>query len=299
MNQLFAIRCFARVVETSSFTLAADSLGVPKPTVSKVVKDLEVHLGVRLLQRTTRVVSVTADGQAYYDLASRLVRDLEDIDTSFGGANGKPRGKIRVDIGGIPAREVVLPRLPEFFKRYPEIVIDFGVGDRAVDLIRENVDCVIRGGVPTELSLVSRLLGTASWTTCATPLYLEQYGIPKHPRELASGHRIVGFRSGVNGRAVPSVFVSGTERIEVDGPYAVSVNDGASRVAAGRAGLGIMQAFTFVIKEDLASGALVPILEDWSPPRYPFHVVFPPNRNLSNRARVFIDWLVETFEAME
>lgn len=196
MNQIFAIRCFSRVVETASFTKAADSLGVPKATVSKIVRDLETHVGVRLLQRTTRRLSVSADGQPYFDQTSKLVRDLEDIDTSFGGENGKPRGRIKVDIGGIPARMVVLPRLPEFIKRYPEMTIDFGVGDRAVDLVSENVDCVIRGGPPTELSFVSRLLGSASWTTCATPAYQQgdarmflEYLIPGEDGSISEGER--------------------------------------------------------------------------------------------------------------
>lgn len=299
MNQLLAIRCFARVVETGSFTKAADSLTVPKATVSKLVQDLEAHLRVRLLQRTTRRITVTADGQAYYERTARLIRDLEEIDTSLAGEHVKPRGKIRVDVGGIPSRFVVLPALPGFLARYPDIQIEFGVGDRTVDLIGENVDCVIRGGQPVDGPFVYRLLGTASWTNCATPAYLAEFGTPMHPRDLAKGHRIVAFRSARSGRPAPSIFIRGKERIEVDGPYAVSVNDGGARVAAGIAGLGVMQAFTFVIKDELAQGKLVPILEDWRPAPYPFYVVYPPDRNLGNRTRVFIDWLADTFSALE
>jgi LysR family transcriptional regulator for bpeEF and oprC len=299
MNQLLSIRCFARVVETGSFTRAADSLEMPKATVSKLVQDLEAYLGVLLLQRTTRKVAITADGNAYYERTARLIRELEDIDLSFSGDHKKPRGKIRVDIGGLPARMIVIPALPGFFARYPGMQIDFGVGDRNVDLVGDNVDCVVRGGPMTELSLVSRLLGTASWTTCATAAYLLANGTPQHPRDIKSGHRIVSYHSALSGRAIPGVFEKKSERIEVDGPYTVSVNDGNARLAAGLAGLGILQTFTYAIRSELQAKTLVPILAGWAPTRYPFHVVYPPNRNLSNRVRVFIDWLVEIFEALD
>src|SRR5450830_1402071 len=174
MNQLLAFRCFARVYEIGSFNKAADSLELPKATVSKLVQDLESYLGLRLLQRSTRQVSATADGQAYYEGTARLIRELEDFDQSFSGAHVKPRGKIRVNVGGVPGRQIILPALPEFFARYPDLQIDFGVSDHTVDLIGDNVDCVVRGGTPNALSMVARLLGSASWTTCATPAYLEK-----------------------------------------------------------------------------------------------------------------------------
>ncbi len=298
MNQILAIKSFARVVETASFTKAADSMDMPKASVSKLVQELEAHLGVRLLQRTTRQVTVTEDGNAYYKSTHRLLQELEELDQSFSVAQGQPNGKIRVDVGGTFGRLLIVPALPRFFARYPDIQIELGIGDRFVDVIGDNVDCAVRGGPSTELSFASRLLATVSWTTCATPTYLQTHGIPTHPNELFEGHALVGYHSALTGRPIPAVFQKGNERIEIDGPYLLSVNDGASRSAAGLGGIGILQTFTFVVKNDLARGALVPILEDWVPNRYPFHIVYPPNRHLSRKVRVFIDWLVETFDAI-
>lgn len=295
MNQLLAIRCFARVVETNSFTRAADSLGVPKATVSKLVIDLEAHLKVKLLQRSTRKVAPTADGIAYYRGTASLVRELEDFDSEFTGAHVRPHGKIRVSVGGTTGRMIVVPALPQFFEMYPEIQIELGVSDRAVDLVDENIDCVIRGGDMTQLSVVSRRIGSASWVTCATPEYLAKYGTPTHPNDLLEGHRIIGYHSARTDRTIPTRFVKGTEVVEVDGPYSISVNDGAARAGAGLGGLGILQTLTYAVRGDLNSGRLVPILNDWLPAPYPFHVVYPPNRKLSNRLRVFIDWLVDVF----
>jgi DNA-binding transcriptional LysR family regulator len=299
MDQLLAIRCFSRVLETGSFTRASDSLGMPKATVSKLVRDLEAHLGLRLLQRTTRRVSVTADGNAYYEQTGRLLRELEDIDSSFAGAHAKPRGKIRIDIGGAPARALLLPALPQFLERYPDIQIEIGVGDRSADLISDNIDCVVRGGKPTDLSYVARLLGTASRLTCASPSYLGKHGTPSHPNDLSNGHLAVRYQSALTGRPFMMQFQRGAERFEFDLPYAVSVNDGLTRAAAGVAGLGIIQTFPFLVRSDLEQGLLVPILVDWAPARYPFHVVYPPNRKLSNRVRVFIEWLVTIFGALD
>jgi DNA-binding transcriptional LysR family regulator len=299
MDQLLAIRSFIRVAETGSFSRAADSLNMPKSTVSKLIKELEGHVGARLLQRTTRRVSVTPDGTAYYDRTARLIRELEDADQSFSAEHVLPKGHIRIDVVGTLARLLIIPGLPEFFARYPDLQIDFGISDKSADLIGENIDCVIRGGLTTDQSMVARLLGTTSWTTCATPGYLEKYGRPVHPSDLLLNHRIIGFHSPNSGRPMPSRFMQNDELIEIDGPYSVSVNDGAARAVAGLAGIGILQTFSYVIKDQIANGSLVPILEDWNQPPYPFHVIYPQNRALSRRVRVFIDWVVELFDRLD
>ena len=299
MDQLLAIRSFARVAETRSFTKAADSLGIPKATISKHIQGLEAHLGLRLLQRTTRSVTVTEDGNSYYQQTAHLVRELEDIDSSLGSAHQKPRGKIRVNVANMPAYSLIIPALPAFYERYPDMQIELGVSDRLVDLVGENVDCVIRGGPLTVNSDVARLLGTASWTTCASPTYLKTYGIPTHPNDLHDGHRIVGYHSALNSRPLPARFTRNNELIDIDGPYSISVNDGVARLTAGLAGLGVIQTFTYAAKAKLDSGELVPVLGDWAPPRYPFNVVYPLNRKLSIRVRAFIDWLLEIFETLE
>ena len=298
MNQLLAIRVFARVVETGSFTKAADSLELPKTTVSKLIRELERHLGVRLLQRTTRRLTVTADGASYYQLTNRLIHQLEDIDQGFSQAQGLPRGKVRVDIGGSVATLLVVPALPDFFARYPDIQLNLGVSDRPVDLISERVDCVIRGGPLTEQSLAVRRLGEVSWSTCASPSYLERYGIPTHPKEL-DDHLIVTYHSAATGRVLPARFQCNDERYQIEGKAILSVNESNAQLAAGVAGLGIIHTFSYTVKAHVERGELVPILRDWRPEAYPFHVLYPPNRHLSNRVRVFIDWLVERFAQID
>ena len=295
MDQLLAMRVFARVVEAGTFTKAADSLQMPNATVTKLIQSLEAHLGVKLLQRTTRRVSVTPDGAAYYEKTGRFLKELGDIDSSFGNAQATPRGHLRIDCGGSTATLLLIPALPEFLQRYPDIQIDLGVSDRHVDLIADNVDCVIRGGVLTDMSMIGRQIGAASWVTCATPVYLEQHGVPTHPDQLSTGHRVVSYLSARTGRVTPLRFSKGAEKLDLTLPHAVGVNDSNAHFAAGLAGLGIIQTFAYTAHAQIASGTLVPVLADWQPPPYPFYVVYPPNRHVSNRLRVFIDWIAERF----
>ncbi|GAB3464413.1 LysR family transcriptional regulator [Massilia terrae] len=293
MDQLVAIRVFARVVEAGSFTRAADSLAMPNATVSKLVQELEAHLGVRLLQRTTRRLTVTPEGREYYEKSARIVRDLEDIDTSFNAARGTPRGQLRIDIGGSTARDVLIPALPGFVARFPDIRLDLGVSDRQVNLISDNVDCVIRGGALDSSSLVGRQIGLAPMVTCATPAYLKRFGVPRYPEELKNGHRLVSYVSAQNSRAVPFVFARDGERREIKVEHSLGVNESNAHLAAGLAGLGIIQTFAYAAAPALKEGMLSEILQDWLPPAYPFHVVYPHNRHVTQRLRVFIDWLVE------
>lgn len=295
MDQLQAIRAFARVVEAGNFTRAADSLDMPNATLSKLVQELEAHLGVRLLQRTTRRVTVTPEGQDYYAKATRVLRDLEDIDSTFNVARSKPRGHLRIDIGGSTARDVLVPLLPDFLSRYPDIRIDLGVSDRSVDLISDNVDCVIRGGALDASSLVARGIGHATMVTCASPDYLRHNGIPAYPEELRNGHRLVSYLSPQNGRAVPFRFERDGERSELKIEHRIGVNESNAHLAACVAGLGIIQTFSYAAGAALRDGTLVEILPDWRPAPYPFHVVYPHNRYVTHRLRVFIDWLVECF----
>ncbi|HEY4075078.1 MAG TPA: LysR family transcriptional regulator [Herbaspirillum sp.] len=299
MDQLLAIRVFARVVEAGTFTKAADSLQMPNATVTKLIQSLEAHLGVKLLQRTTRRVSVTPDGAAYYDKTMRLLKELSAIDAGFGVAQGRPRGHLRIDTGGSLATLIIVPALSEFLRRYPEIQIDLGVSDRHVDLISDNVDCVIRGGLLSDMSLIARQIGKAPWVTCATPAYLQKHGVPTHPDELDSeGHRVVRYLSARTGRVMPMCFAKGTEKIEISGKYAVGVNESNAHFAAGAAGLGIIHTFAYTARAHIERGELIEILQDWQPAPYPFYVVYPPNRHLSNRLRVFIDWIAGRFAAL-
>ncbi len=298
MDQLLAIRAFARVVEVGTFTKAADSLEMPNATLTKLIQALEAHLRVKLLQRTTRKVSVTPEGADYYEKTMRLLKELDDVDSGFSSVQRRPRGHLRIDMGSSLASLIIIPALPEFFARYPDIRIDLGVSDRQVDLIGDSVDCVIRGGVLTNMSLIGREIGKASWITCATPSYLKQYGIPTHPDELENNHIVVSYLSAHTNRAVPMSFARGGKKVEMVGTRTVGVNESNGHLAAGLAGLGVIQTFAYMAKPHIDSGALAPILEDWQHPPYPFHVAYPPNRYLSNRLRVFIDWIVDRFSAL-
>ncbi len=295
MDQLQAIRVLARVIETGSFTRAGDSLGMPIATVSKLVRDLESHLGVRLLQRTTRRVTVTPEGEAYYASSGRILRDLEDIDGAFSAVRGKPRGHLRVDVGGSTARDVLIPLLPDFMQRYPDIRIDLGVSDRSVNLISDNVDCVIRGGGLPNSSLVARPLGSAVMITCASPRYLKHAGIPATPDELKNGHRLIAYVSSDTGRAVPFRFERDGQRTEIKLDHRIGVNESNAHLAACVAGLGIVQTFGYAAASALRAGQLVEILQPWRPSPYPFHVVYPQARHVTPRLRVFMDWLLEVF----
>lgn len=295
MDQLLAIRAFARVVESGSFTKAADSLRMPKATVSKLVQTLEAHLGVQLLQRTTRRVTVTPDGAAYHDKGARIAKDLEDIDATFSTARLRPRGHLRVDLGSSIASRLLIPALPDFIARYPDIRIDLGVSDRAVDLIGDGVDCVIRGGALSDTGLVSRTIARAAWLTCATPGYLARFGTPARPRDLEVGHQIVNYVSASTGRVLPMRFRNKQRPMELQLRHALGVNESNAHFAAGLAGLGVIQTFAFIGQRAVERGELVPVLERFQARPYELHLVYPPSRHVSSRLRVFLDWAAETF----
>ncbi|MES2613624.1 MAG: LysR family transcriptional regulator [Pseudomonadota bacterium] len=293
MDQIQAMRIFVRVVEAGTFTRAADSLSLPKATVTKHVQALEERLRVKLLNRTTRRVTVTADGAAYYERTVRLLTDLDDIEASMTNARSNPRGRLRVDVGTSMAQLLILPNLAEFHARYPDIQVDLGVSDRMVDLISDNVDCVIRGGELTDQSLVARRIGNLEFITVASPEYLARQGTPTHPLEIEEKHSIVVYFSPQTGRHYPLEFRKGEESVDITGPYQVSVNESNAYVTAAVAGLGIAQITSFQATRHLENEALVRILPEWTQPLLPIYVVYPPNRHLSAKVRAFVDWTAE------
>jgi DNA-binding transcriptional LysR family regulator len=288
------MQAFARVVETGSFTKAADTLQLSKTSVTQLVQQLEARLRVKLLNRTTRRVNVTADGEAYYEHVLRLLADMDDAEASLPGASSSPRGRLRVDVPSPLALMILVPALPAFHARYPDIQLDLGVSDRMVDLIGEKVDCVVRGGELTDLSLMARRVGDLQARVCAAPSYLERAGMPTHPRELAdTHHRIVGFKGSRTGKVVPYAMQRDGERIEVLGRYVVALDDGNAYLAAGLAGLGALWVPDYMSQAHRARGELVPLFPDWRFDPMPLYVAFPPNRYVSAKLRVFIDWVAE------
>jgi LysR family transcriptional regulator for bpeEF and oprC len=299
MDQLMAMRAFARVVEVGSFTRAADVLDMPKASLTKLIQGLEAHLRTQLLHRTTRRVNVTPDGAAYYERAMRLLADLDELDGSMTQSQTSPSGRLRVDVSAAVARLCIVPALGGFHQRYPDIRIDLGVTDRPVDLIAENVDCVIRVGPLKDQSLIARRIAELEFVTCASPAYIERHGEPLHPRDLEHAHRVVGYFSTRTGRPYPLSFSLRGERFEFAGQSLVAVNDGNAYVAAGLAGLGVIQAPRFMMRHEMDAGALRPVLSEWMTDTLPLYVVYPPNTHLSNRLRVFVDWVADLFATSE
>ncbi|MBC2885226.1 LysR family transcriptional regulator [Ochrobactrum sp. CM-21-5] len=293
MDQLTAMRAFLRVVETGNFTRASVSLNMPKATISNLVQGLESHLRTKLLNRTTRRVLVTPDGALYYERAARVLADLDELDGSISSAQVSPKGRLRVEMASAIANLVVIPALPEFHKRYPEIRIDLGVSDRPVDYVAENVDCAIRIGTLTDQSLIARRIGNMNFVTCASPDYLARCSAPAHPTDFEKDNFVVGYFRPPSGELMPMQWKRGDEEVEITGRYIVASNEATTYLAAARAGLGVALAPQFMVREDLRSGALQPVLEEWQVDPKPIFLVYPPNRHLSNRLRVFADWLVK------
>lgn len=294
MDRFDAMQAFVRVVETGSFTKAALTLHMSKTTVTQLVQQLEARLRVKLFNRTTRQVHVTADGAAYYERAVRLLVDLDDAETSLSSVTDSPRGRLRVDVPSPLARMLLVPAFPAFHARYPDLQIEMGVSDRLVDLIGDNVDCVIRGGEVTQPSLIARHVGDLQLDVYAAPSYLQTVPTPLHPLDLeADPHRIVGFLSSRTGKLLPSTLRQGDARIEVKAKHALAVDDGNAYLAAGLAGVGVLWLPHYMAKPHLARGELVPLFADWALDPMPLYLAFHPNRHVSVKLRVFINWVVE------
>ena len=299
MDHLQAIRAFARVVETGGFNRAAESLQMPNATLSKSITALEKHLGVKLLERSTRRVSVSNDGAAYYERIRHLLTELDDVEATLGRAQRSPKGKLRVDTGGSTASGLLIPALPEFRARYPDIQVHLGVTDRTVDVIGENIDCAIRS-TADDGALISRKIGRLDWTTCASPAYLERYGVPTHPKQLLEPRfPVVGYFSAHTGRAPPLHFLDDGVPLEVAPECAVMVNESNAHLATGLGGLGLIHTLDFMVRPAIDRGELVPVLQKWRPAPLDVYIAYAPSRQLSTKVRVFVEWVSELYARFE
>jgi DNA-binding transcriptional LysR family regulator len=292
MDRIDSMRLFTRIVERRSFSLAAQDFGLPRSSVSETVKQLEARLGVRLLQRTTRQVGPTLDGEAYYRRCLAILADIEEAEGAFTGA--RPKGLLRVEVHGTLARHFMLPGLPRFLETCPELTLHIGEGDRLVDAIREGADCVLRVGKPQDSTMIGRKIADLEQATLAGPDYLAKFGTPSHPGAL-DGHRMVGFVSSATGALLPLDFKVDGVRREVMLPSPVTVTGAETLKEAARRGLGLIQVPRYALGADFAAGTLVEVLTDFPPEALPVHVLYPYSRQLSPRVRVFIDWLVGEF----
>jgi LysR family transcriptional regulator, regulator for bpeEF and oprC len=296
MDRLDAMRMFVRVVEVNSFNKAAEGMSLPPSTVTRAVKELEAHIGVRLLQRTTRRLSLTPDGAIYYGHCRRLLDELDEVEASFPGNSGQPRGKLRVDMTPSFARNFVIPSVSQFLDRYPDVQMAVTVSDRPVDLVQEGIDCVIRAGQPEDsTSLVARQIASFGWMVCAAPSYIEKYGTPRTLEDLQD-HVAVGYLLGRTGRAMDWIFNDGNTTISVPMKSRLSSNDTSTYVQAGLQGLGLICTAAYLVRPHVQSGALVQLLGEYKAPRVPVSVMYPQNRHLSPTVRAFIDWIGELME---
>lgn len=293
MDRLQAMRLFARIVELGSFTAAASDLDLPRATATHAIRALEARLGTQLLQRTTRRVRPTRDGEAYYAHCRRLLADVEEMEGSLRDANRHPRGRLRVDLPTALARVVVIPALPRFLARHPEIELELSTSDRFVDLVREGVDCVLRTGELPDSGLVGRRVALLPQVTVASAAYVRRHGRPASLAELARGHLAVNWKSPTHQRCEPLEFVVGRRRREVTLPGPVTVSGVEAYFACCEAGLGIAQFPRYRLAGCLAKGRLLELLPDAPPPPLPLSVLYPAQRHLPLRLRVFVDWLAE------
>ncbi|KGE69047.1 MULTISPECIES: LysR family transcriptional regulator [Pseudomonas] len=293
MDQVKAMKVFVRIYERSSFTLAADDLNLPRATLTHTLNQFEAWLGTRLLERSTRRVRPTLDGEAYYQRCVQLLAELEEAELAFRSV--APKGRLRVDLHGTLAKYFVVPALPEFMARYPDIELSISEADRFVDLIAEGVDCVLRAGTLGDSALIGRRVANLRQVTCASPAYLRKYGEPKRLAEL-SEHRAVNYVSRTTAKLFPFEFMVNGELQEVSIDGALSVFGAEIYSASAVAGLGIIQCPHYRMAELIEQGVMREILRETPPPLMPVSVLYPQNRHMSPRVRVFVDWLAEIFE---
>jgi DNA-binding transcriptional LysR family regulator len=298
MDRFDAMRAFTRIVERRSFTKAAEDMGLPRSSVTDAVKMLEARLGVRLLQRTTRHVSPTLDGEAYYRRCVDLIADLEDAEAGFTGA--KPSGLVRIDVHGTQARHFLLPGLPRFLEDYPDIRLHIGEAHQALDMIREGFDCMLRAGELTvDSTLIRRRLATLERGTFASPGYVSRFGIPETVDSLeADGHRMVGFYAPDAPEVAPFDFLIDGLYRGLSLPSVITVTGPETNVASACMGLGLIQVPRYRVAVELEAGTLIEVLRHFPPSALPVHVLYSHTRQLSPRLRVVIDWMGEQFRSM-
>ncbi len=291
MDRFEVMNVFLRVAETGSFTRAAEDMRLPRASVSLAVQQLEGRLGTRLFHRTTRRVQLTPDGQALLERCRALLSDLDEVEGLFQRDPSQVAGKLKVDVSSRMGRIVIAPALPDFFRRYPHIELEFGMTDRLIDLVREGVDCAIRGALTMEdSSLVSRRIAELPVVNCASRGYIAQYGMPESVADLAD-HWIINYASPTTGRIYPWEYIEGGETKTVPMKSRITVNNAEAYMACCQAGLGLIQVPAHDVAGMLAAEALVEVLPAWRPAPMQVCALYPHRRHLSRRVQAFIEWV--------
>lgn len=290
MDRIDLFRTFVRVVDCASFTRAAETLRMPRSTVSAAVRHLEARVGARLISRTTRKVAPTQDGVAFYERCLRLIADVEEAESLFRQSGAQPAGRLRVDLPGRIGRLIVAPALPDFLDRNPGVTIELGVTDRTVDLIEDGVDCAVRVGPLRDSGLIARPIGELALINVASPDYLARHGVPLAPADLA-GHHAVHYASPSTGRVENWEWVEDGLVRAMPAPGRVTVNNAEAYIACCLAGLGLIQIPAYDVRGHLARGALVEVMPDHRAEPMSMTLLYPHRRHLSRRLQVFSDWL--------
>lgn len=291
MDRFDLFRIFVQVMDSASFSRAAEVSGMSRSSVSMAVQELEARLGVRLLHRTTRRVVPTQEGHAFYDRCRRLLEELDEAEALFQTARA-PAGQLRVDVPGRIGRLIVAPRLPEFLDRYPKIDVTLGVTDRAIDLLDEGADCVLRVGTLADSEMIARSVGELPIITVASPAYLAVHGTPRTPDDLHT-HVAVNYASPTTGRIEPFEWTEAGTLKTRPLPGRVTVNGAEAYIACCLAGLGLIQVPAYDVRDHLSAGELVELMPDYRSAPMPMTLVFPQRRHLPRRTQVFADWLFD------
>lgn len=290
MDRIDLFRTFTRVVECASFTRAADTLGMPRSSVSAAVIELEARVGARLLHRTTRKVSPTQDGAAFYERCLRLIADVEETEGLFRQTSVGPSGRLRIDVPGRIGRLIIAPALPEFLARHPQLDIELRVTDRAINLVEESVDCVLRVGPLGDSGLIARKIGDLPLINVASPGYLADYGTPGAPDDL-DAHLAVNYASPSTGRVEDWEWIEDGEMRARPMRGRVTVNSAEAYIACCLAGLGLIQIPAYDVRRNIDAGELVEVMPDHRAAAMPMTLLYPHRQHLSRRLQVFTDWL--------
>ncbi|CAI1646265.1 D-malate degradation protein R [Serratia quinivorans] len=289
MDKIGRLRVFIQVAEVGSFIRASQILLMPKTTVSAAIQQLEHEMGARLFHRTTRRVQLTSDGELLLEKARSLLFDVQALESLFHRQNGPIGGRLTVDVPSRIARRMIVPALPDFFLQYPEIQLFLSASDRSVDLIQEGIDCVVRVGSLSDSSLVSQPLGRLSMINCASPDYLQRYGIPEHPAQLEE-HWVVGYAQPTLAGADSWQWQQDGQLFEKTLPSRVTVNNVENYIGCCLVGLGMMQIPRFDVQHYLDNGSLCEILPQARPPAMSMALLYPHRRQRSARLTAFADW---------
>jgi LysR family transcriptional regulator for bpeEF and oprC len=295
LNNFSEVVVFVRVAEAGSFVAAAESLAMSPSAISKAVSRLEERLGARLLNRTTRSLSLTDLGSAYYERCRDALGQLEHAESEVAEARGVPRGRLRIDVPVSLGRRILVPALPRFLEQNPEITVQMSMNDRLVDLVQEGIDTAVRVGTLNDSSLVARRVGQLAGITCASPEFIGEHGLPQTPQEIDPAHCVALFRLG-SGQVRDWLFRKGEVEHTITPTASLMFSDPESAVVAAIGGAGFIRSLSFNVEAQIAAGLLQPVLQDWNDGAvWPVSVVYPRHRQPTAKIKAFINFETTLF----